>query len=437
MSMRKTAIAWGLSLLLAAAGHIPAAGQTTPGGDPPPPPAKAVIQIWMWGGPSQLDTFDPKPEAGPAYMGPKGGDIATNVEGVRIASGLPLLAAMADKYSIIRSMTHGVNAHETAAYLMQTGHGPGIGLVYPSLGAVVSYFKGASAPSSGLLPPYIVLTESQGRFPEEGFLGPAYKPFVTGGDPAKPVFAVEGIVSEGLDAARQVERRNLLHSLDSLGKAASGLPAFVAHDAAEEEAYGMILGKASSVFDLSSEDPALRDRYGRSSFGQACLVARRLVEQGVPYITINYRGWDGHKRIFEYLDQHLPELDRGLSALLADLSARGLLDSTIVLWGGEFGRTPKVDWDAPWNGGRGHYGAAFSVLLAGGGFKGGRVVGATDARGEAVVSRPVYPQDLIGSILERLGIDPAGSYPATTGHPVPILPPLDPRPGHGILKELY
>jgi uncharacterized protein (DUF1501 family) len=198
----------------------------------------------------------------------------------------------------------------------------------------------------------------------------------------------------------------------------------------------MILGEAREAFDLARESDAVRDRYGRTSFGQSCLAARRLVERGVPYVTINYKGWDTHKGHFGILDQRHGEMDKGMSALLGDLSERGLLESTIVWWGGEFGRTPKIDWEAPWNGGRGHYGAAFSVLLAGGGLKGGTVVGATDAIGGTVVSRPVKPEDLIGTLLMRLGIDPAGFYPPSIGQNVSILPPLKDEPGVGILREL-
>ncbi|MFB3895352.1 MAG: DUF1501 domain-containing protein, partial [bacterium] len=180
--------------------------------------AKSVIQIWMWGGPSQLETFDPKPDAGYDYCGPLNKPIPTNVEGIQIGELLPLLAQQADKYSIIRSMTHKINAHETAAYMMQTGRIPGERLVYPGAGAVVSLFKGYDHGYKNLIPPYIVLTEAQGRFSESGFLGPKYKPFATGGDPNQKRFAVSGIVAENVSDQRQLSRRELLHSLDILGK---------------------------------------------------------------------------------------------------------------------------------------------------------------------------------------------------------------------------
>ncbi len=384
-------------------------------------PAKAVIQIWMWGGPSHLDTFDPKPDAGYDYCGPLDEVIATNVDGIKINAALPLLAQHADKYAIIRSMTHGVNAHETASYIVQTGRHPGQ-LVFPSVGAVVAAFKGYDQGYDGIVPPYIVLTEPQGRFSEAGFLGQQYRPFATGGDPNRDPFVVEGVVAEGISDERQLKRRDLLHALDSLGQAMPGSERFDALDQCEADAYALMFGEARELFDLKSEGDAMRDQYGRNAFGQSCLMARRLVENGAPYVTINYKGWDTHKQHFEIMRRKLPELDQGMSALLADLAERGLLDNTIVWWSGEFGRTPRVQWNAPWNGGRSHHGACFSAVVAGGGFKGGRVVGASDARGEHVLERPVYPVDLIASIYELLGIDPHGPLPNPLGLDVPVLP---------------
>jgi hypothetical protein len=400
--------------------------------------AKSVIQIWMWGGPSHLDTFDPKPEAGNDYCGPLNSPIETNVKGIRVCELLPLLAKQADKYSLIRSMTHGVYAHETASYTMQTGRISGGHDVYPSVGAVVSLFKGYTAGYKGLIPPYIVLTQPQGRFSEAGFLGSKYKPFATGGDPAQTRFAVEGVVAQGITDQRQRARRDYLHQLDTLGNAMQGDSQIAASKAAENQAYELILGDAGKVFDLSQEKDEMRDRYGRTTFGQSCLVARRLVERGVPYITINYQGgWDTHKQNFQVMRQRLPQMDRGLATLIEDLSQRGLLESTVVWWNGEFGRTPKVDWGAPWNGGRGHWGACFGALVAGGGFKGGQVVGATDARGEEVKDRPVYPADLIGSIYELLGIDPEGKLPHPAGLAARVTPSAaEGLPVAGRLKEI-
>jgi len=403
----------------------------------PPARAKSVIQIWMWGGPSHLDTFDPKPAAGYDYCGQLDKPIATSVDGIVIGELLPLLARQADKYSIIRSMTHAVNAHETASYMVQTGRKPGDRLVYPGAGAVVSLFKGYNAGYRGLIPPYVVLTELQGRFSEAGFLGPRYAPFATGGDPAQNPFAVQGVIAPGITDERQRNRRDLLHQLNTLGSAIKGNASLDAFVQAEDQAYELILGDAGKVFDLSQEKDEVRERYGRNTFGQSCLAARRLVERGVPYVTINYKGWDTHRQHFQIMRQRLPQMDRGMATLLQDLSERGLLDGTIVWWSGEFGRTPKVQWEPPWNGGRGHWGDAFSAVVAGGGFKGGRVVGASDARGEQVTDRPVHPADLIGSMYELLGLDPDGKLPNPEGLDLRLTPAVEEGArANGRLKEI-
>lgn len=398
--------------------------------------AKSVIQIWMWGGPCHLDTFDPKPEAGSDYCGPLNSPIATNVDGIRIGELLPLLAKQADNYSIIRSMSHGVNAHETASYMVQTGRQSGDGQVYPTVGAVVSLFKGYDAGYRGLIPPYIVLTELQGRFSEAGFLGSRFKPFATGGDPGQSRFVVEGVVAQGITDERQRKRRDLLHNLNTYEHALKGDPRLAALAQCEKEAYDLILGDAGKVFDLSQEKDELRDQYGRTTFGQSCLMARRLVERGVPYVTINYKGWDTHKQHFPIMRRKLPELDKGMATLLRDLSERGLLDSTIVWWGGEFGRTPRVQWESPWNGGRNHHGKAFSAVVAGGGFKGGHVVGATDPKGEEVTQHPVHPVELIGSIYGLLGIDTKATLPHPQGLTVRVMPAAADAMGDGSLKEI-
>ena len=400
-------------------------------------PAKSVIQIWMWGGPPHLDTFDPKPEAGRDYCGPFDKPLATNADGIRICEMLPLLAKQADKYSIIRGMTHGNNSHETAAYIVQTGRQPDR-LLWPSLGAIVSLFKGYDHGYQGLIPPYVVLTTPQGRFSECGFLGPRHKPFATGGDPAKPRFEVEGVVAQGISDERQQLRRGLLHQLDTLGRAMPREEKFRNLDQCENKAYELILGDARKLFDLSQEKDDLRDRYGRNTFGQSCLMARRLVEQGVPYVTINYKGWDTHKQHFETMRRRLPEMDAGFATLIQDLSERGLLDGTIVWWGGEFSRTPKIQWEAPWNGGRNHFGNCYSTVLAGGGFQGGQVVGATDSTGSSVAERPVLPHELLGSICERMGIDPEGPLPNPLGQDLKVMPAIMPGTpaGRGRLKEI-
>lgn len=404
---------------------------------PPPGRAKAVIQLWMWGGPAHLDTFDPKPEAGNDYCGQFKNPIETVVPGIRICELLPLLAKQAEKFSIIRSMTHGNNGHETAAYIVQTARMPGGRLVYPCIGAVTSLFKGYDAGYKGLIPPYIVMTEPLGRFSPNGFLSERYQPFVTGGNPAQTPFAVEGVVAPGITEEHQRGRRELLHQLNTLDHAMPNDAQLAASNQAEQQAYDMILGDGAKVFDLSQEKPDLRARYGMTKFGQSCLAARRLVEHGVPFVTINSPGWDTHKDNFPAMRRLLPDLDKGMSALLQDLADRGLLDSTIVWWGGEFGRTPKVQWEEPWNGGRGHYGKVFSAVVAGGGFKGGHVVGASDATGENVKERPVYPVDLIGSMYELLGIDGKTKLPNPHGLDTRVMPtPDEDVKSAGLLKEI-
>ena len=381
---------------------------------------KSVIQIFLWGGMSHNDAWDPKPGTGYDYLGQFDKVIPTNVKGVQLGSLFPHLAKQADKYSLIRSMTHGINGHETAAYLMQTGHKPGGRLAYPSVGAVFAYSKREEY--KGLLPPYIVMLRAAGRFSEEGFLGPGYKPFATGGDPNAARFEVQGIVNRGIDDRRQIARRGLLDKMNVMGYGLADVPEITTAESAKQKAYGLILGKGREVFNLDNEPTVLRDRYGRNTFGQECLAARRMVEAGVPYVTISFPGgWDSHSNHFATMNRQCPWLDRGLATLLADLDERGLLDSTLVWCTGEFGRSPKVSWEPPWNGGRHHHGAVFTVLVAGGGFKGGRIVGSSDEKGAKVKERPVYPADLLGSFYLLAGIDANAKLPHPLGFDARIL----------------
>ena len=402
--------------------------------------AKSIIQVWLWGGPSHLDTFDPKPAAGRDYCGPYTKAIPTNVAGIELCQMLPQLAKIADKYALLRGMTHNNNGHETAAYMVQAGRKTGGNLVYPGIGAIVSYFKGANAGYKGMLPPYITVTQPQGRFSEAGFLGNKYKPFSTGGDPGRDPFLVEGVVAENITEERQRDRRALLGELDSFAADVPDDPTVKALDANREQAYSMILGDAGKAFALTEEKPELRDRYGRNSFGQSCLLARRLVERGVPFVTLNQPGWDTHKMQFQTFGKKLPELDNGVASLLRDLADRGLLDSTIVWVSGEFGRTPKVQWEPPWSGGRGHYGKAFSALVAGGGFKGGVVVGKTDDHGENVIERPIYPWDLLCSMYELMGIPADAKIPTPQGDQVYVSPfaanEISAKETGGLLREI-
>ncbi len=378
--------------------------------------AKAVIQIWMWGGPSHMDIFDPKPEAGYDYCGPLKTPIETNVSGIRIGELLPLLAKQADKYSIIRSMTHGNNGHETASYIVQTGRQPGGRPVYPCVGAVVSLTKGYDAGYKGLIPPYVVLTEPQGRFDEAGFFGPRYKPFATGGNPAQTPFAVEGVVLPGVTDQRQKTRRELLHHLDTLAQALPDDPQVTANTQAENMAYDMILGDGAKVFDLSQEKPgAARPLWQHansasraSSRGGSSNAAFRMSPSITPAGTRtrkisrpcagSCRKWTKALRRCCRIWQTAACSTAPSSGGAANLAARR-----------------KSMWEAPWNGGRDHWGKVFSAVLAGGGFKGGQVVGASDAKGEEVKDRPVYPVDLIGSIYAQLGIEPTTKLPNPEG----------------------
>jgi hypothetical protein len=377
--------------------------------------ARAVIQLWMGGGPPQTDTFDPKPEAGEDYSGPFKKPLTTRVPGLRIGELLPLLAKQADKFSIIRSMTHGNDGHETAAYIMMTGTLPSAELVYPAVGAVVALKKNEEG-YQGSLPPYITLTQPLGRINEAGFLGNNYKTYATGGDPTSKEFRVQGLVPpRGMTEQRLKDRRARVRTVDGLARQAAGSAPLRTMASYQDRAYGLLLGDARKAFDLSQEKDAVRDRYGRNQFGQSCLAARRLVENGVPFVTVNMGGWDTHTDNFGAMKRLLPVLDGGFATLLDDLAQRGLLESTVVTWFGEFGRTPKVYLEPPWFGGRHHYGRCFSAVVAGGGFQGGHVVGSSDYRGEQVKERPVYPWDLIASIYQLLGIDPLGKLPHPQG----------------------
>ena len=391
--------------------------------------AKSVILIYLDGGPAQTDTFDPKPEAGRNYYGSYKGTAKTNVEGIEIGEKLPLLATMADKYSLIRSMTHGSNAHETGHYAMITGDTSGGAVVYPSFGAVISYMLKDTY--KGILPCYISVTSANSRFNEGGFLGNSYKSFDTGGRPESKEFEVEGVENKFVNPNRMTQRMGLLNSFET-GDMDKALI-----DSLRGLNMEFIWGESRELFNLANEPDSVKQRYGKTRLGQSCLVARKLVEAGVPFVNVRMTGWDTHKKHFQKMGSMLTTLDKAVSALLADLDARGLLESTIVLCGGEFGRTPRILWEAPWNGGRAHYGKTFSYLVAGGGFHGGKVVGKTNKTGEEVVERPVAPCDLIGTIYLLMGINPYGTLPHVSEGDLPILPSLlDKKRSHGLLYEI-
>jgi len=411
--------------------------------------ARSVIHICLSGGPPHLETFDPKPDAGRDYNGGWGA-IPTNVPGIQLGKTMVFMARCADKFSIIRSMTHRDFGHETAWYYMCTGRQPGGRYSYPAPGAVVAHFKGTrQAGYDNPLPPWIMIASPFGRFSQTGFMGLRYEPFVTGGDPSQKPFQVEGVVVKGLTDEDQRKRREMLHRLATLEQAMKGHRQLEDARASEKQAYDMILGDAGKAFDVSQEKEEVRDLYclfrGKppdwpqhrlSWIGGALLVARRLVERGVPFVTINSQAWDTHWDHFGRMNTILVELDSAVAALLGDLSDRGLLDTTVVVMGGEYGRKPKIDWQAPWNGGRDHYPLAFSYMVAGGGFKGGVVVGATDAKGEHVTQRPVYAADLWASVYTLLGIDPDSELPNPFGERLCLMPEMSKGVREGLLKEI-
>ncbi len=400
--------------------------------------AKSVIFIFLNGGPCHIDTFDPKTEVGREYVGPYTKPIQTNNPNLIINQKLEKLAQIADRYSIIRSMTHTSNAHEVGQYVIFSGDMSQGSVVYPSFGATITYMLREEY--KGVLPPFISIPRAGTRFNESGFLDNSYKSYSTGGSPEKEFYEVEGIIAKGVTTDDLQSKRNLLeivnsfadNNIDCKNKEVISAKNFQADN------YDLILGDSRELFDLKQESTQTRDDYGMNLLGQSCLVARRLVEAGTPVVVVNSPGWDTHKEHFKRMDHKLPELDSAVSALILDLEKRGLLDQTIVMVGGEFGRTPRVGWEPPWNGGRGHFGSAFSLLVAGGGFKGGEIVGKTDERGEQVVERIVYPNDLWGTIYYLMGIDPKGTLPHPQLGKVAIIPPMPANitASQGILTEI-
>lgn len=399
--------------------------------------ADAIIYVYLDGGASQTDTFDPKPGAGRNYHGKYTKPIPTNVEGLMIGPRLRNLAKIADLYSVIRTMTNGgVNAHETAHYMTLTGDLTGNSIVYPSFCSMISYLKEEDCKSD--LFPYFTITAASTRFNEAGFLPSYYKPYDTGGNPDDQKFNVDGIVSSRINNSILSRRENMIKAVDALSEEISVNAEIRNLNELQDKSFNFLRGDSPKAFDLSEESESVRDRYGRTKFGQSCLVARRLVERGVMCVCVRFVGWDTHKEHFARMDERLDDLDTGLSALLEDLNKTGLLKRTIVVCGGEFGRTPRIAWEAPWNGGRGHWGSTYSYLVAGGGFKGGEVIGTTNSTGEKVVTRPVYPADLIASIYTLMGIDPTGEIEHPTEGYIPLLPSLkDKKTSAGILKELF
>lgn len=370
--------------------------------------ADSVILIWLAGGPSHLDTFDPKPQA-PEDIRGTFGTVPTTIAGVHFAEPLQRLAQQTDDLCLIRSMTSPEGAHERGTHYLMTGFPPLPGFAVPSYGAVVAQMRG----KQGALPPYIAVP-SPILYGGAGFLGAALDPFSPGGDPGNPNFRVQDLAPEGGMTLERVDRRRgLREAVDAaFDQFEQGSDAVRAVDEFYEAAYELIGSEqARAAFELGREPAALRERYGQNGFGQSCLLARRLVEAGVRFVTVQNGGWDTHNNGFRALAGKLPPLDQGVAALIADLKQRGLLERTVVLVMGEFGRTPTINPQ----GGRDHFPNCFSLLAAGGGFRGGTVVGASDARGTNVVDRPVRPEDLSATLYTLLGIDPSASLESPEG----------------------
>jgi hypothetical protein len=363
------------------------------------------ILIWLAGGPSHLDTFDPKPGA-PADVRGEFKPIATSVAGLQISEVLPNLARVMNRVTLIRSMTSPESDHGRAAHHLLTGYRPSPALEYPGYGSVVAKAREAHR---GMLPPYVVVPDApiSGM---SGYLSPAYDPFAVSGDPNQPGFRVRNLTPpDRLTLGRLMRRRDMVRALDDFARDVPPTSLTTSRDQFSDQAYALLTSSAAqAAFRMNEEPDALREKYGRTTVGQSCLLARRLIEAGVSFVTINDRGtgplgWDTHAQNFRTIKDTLaPPLDKGVAALVEDLGARRLLDETLVVMMGEFGRTPKINGNA----GRDHHGRANSVVMFGAGIPAGLVLGRTDPGGDAPVDRPVTPADLAWVLYHKLGIDP-------------------------------
>ncbi len=378
--------------------------------------ARSVILVYLGGGLSHHDSFDLKPEA-PAEIRGKYKPIATSVPGLQIGELLPRMAKIMNRLALVRSGSHNNDHHETATNWVLSGRfGSAFG-DYPAVGAVVSHQLGFR----GQLPPYVAIPRNPSFTWELGksaFLGGRYESFKTG-DPNAKDFRVQDVApAEPLSSARIDRRHNLLQAVDNLARQVHGSDQMATYDEFHQRAAALILSKdARTAFAIDREPEAVRARYGRTTFGQSCLLARRLVESGVRFVTINFGGWDHHSKIWTGLEKKLPDFDQGFSALIEDLDGRGLLDQTLVTAYGEFGRTPKINKDN----GRDHWGPAASLLFAGAGLKRGFVLGQTDKHGAYVTRRPVAPADVAYTIYEAVGVDPHQWLRDPEGRPIEIL----------------
>ena len=393
------------------------------------PKDTAVILLWLDGGPSHLDTYDMKPDAPPEFRG-LWRPIKTNVPGVEITELFPLQAKMADKFSIVRSLYHNDGDHFGGAHRMLTGRAGANGANTPSkapgIGAITAKVCGAR--KRGMLP-YIAVPQASSVGLRPGYfagnyLGGEFNPFETEGDPNSPNFKVNTFdLPGGLTLDRLQNRRNLNLELDRMRSAADLSKTMDAMDKFERQAFEFISGDtARKAFDLTSEPAKLREKYGRTNFGQSTLLARRLVEAGATFVTVHFGGWDHHWDLQVGYHNYLPQVDAAVSSLFEDLAQRGLLQKVLVVMFGEFSRTPRMNnglgRGAP---GRDHWGNAMSCLIGGGGVQGGRIVGATNRLGEVPAHRPVTPQDLHATIYKVLGVDPGIKFLDRSGRPVPAV----------------
>jgi hypothetical protein len=378
--------------------------------------AKSVLLVFLGGGISHHDTFDLKPDALEEIRGKYKG-IPSNIPGLHVGELLPKMAKTMNKVCLVRSQQHGNDHHETATNWVLSGRfGSPFG-DHPAMGAVVAQQTGFS----GIVPPYVAVPRNPSFTWELGksaWLGGRYESFKAG-DPNAKDFKVRDLSLPKDVTPKTLERRaTLLKAVDSLGAHVQGSDQITTYDEFHQKAAQMVLSpQAQSAFDVDSESEKLRDTYGRHEFGQSCLLARRLVENGVRFVTVNYAGWDHHAKIFEGLDKKLPQFDQGFSALIDDMTERGLLKDTLVVCMGEFGRTPKINKDA----GRDHWGHAGVMMFAGAGVRGGKIIGATDKTGSQVTDRPVSPADVCWTVYEALGIEPNRELLTPEGRPVAIL----------------
>lgn len=376
--------------------------------------AKSVIFIFLPGGMAQQESFDPKPYAPLEYRGPMG-SIATNVTGVRVNQLFKNTAKITDKVSIIRSMTHGEAAHERGVHSMLTGYRPSPALKYPSIGSVVSHEFG---PRNNL-PPYVLIPNQ--TIPEQGtgYLSSSYAAFSLGADPNQKGFKVRDLqLPGGVDQNRHQKRRKLLDVVNSHFREKEKSDALDSLDTFYNRAYSLISSqKAREAFDIEKEDPKIRDEYGRNVAGSRMLMARRLVEAGVRFVTLTYGGWDHHDNIDKNMKSNVPLLDKAYASLIRDLDRRGLLDSTLVCLCSEFGRTPKINQTS----GRDHWPKVFSSLMAGGGVKKGLVYGSSNSTASEPETDALSVEDWATTIYKCLGITADKELMAPGARPIEIV----------------